>query len=77
MVVILDTFIFFQYIDALAHIFNTGQGVVIERSPFSDWIYFDAAYNQGWIDKTTKTHYYKVGFNHIKRLSSYFHLYSL
>ena len=63
MVVILGTFIFFQYIDALAHIFNTGQGVVIERSPFSDWIYFDAAYNQGWIDKTTKTHYYKVGFN--------------
>ena len=51
---------YLQYVDNLAHIFNTGQGVVTERSPFSDWVYFDAAYNQGWIDKTTKTHYWKV-----------------
>jgi len=51
---------YLQYVDNLAHIFNTGQGVVTERSPFSDWVYFDAAYNQGWIDKTTKTHYWKM-----------------
>merc|ERR1719378_2036922 len=51
---------YFQYVDVLEHIFNTGQGVVTERSPFSDWIYFDAAYNQGWIDKTTKQHYWKM-----------------
>ena len=30
----------------LAHIFNTGQGVVTERSPHSDWVYFEAAYQQ-------------------------------
>ena len=51
---------YFQYVDSLCHIFNTGQGIVTERSPFSDWVYFDAAFNQGWIDKTTKTHYWKV-----------------
>ena len=51
---------YMQYVDNLAHIFNTGQGVVTERSPFSDWVYIDAAFNQGWIDKTTKTHYWKV-----------------
>ena len=51
---------YFQYVDNLEHIFNTGQGVVTERSPFSDWVYFDAAYNQGWIDRTTKAHYWKV-----------------
>ena len=52
---------YMQYVDSLAHIFNTGEGVVTERSPHSDWVYFDAAYKQGWIDRTTKTHYYKVG----------------
>lgn len=51
---------YLQYVDDLAHIFNTGEGIVTERSPFSDWIYFDAAYRQGWIDKTTKTHFNKV-----------------
>jgi len=51
---------YMQYADNLAHIFNTGQGVVTERSPHSHWVYFDAAYNQGWIDKTTKTYFYKM-----------------
>merc|ERR1712029_203853 len=51
---------YLQYVDNLAHIFNTGQGVITERSPFSDWVYIDAAYNQGWIDKTTKQHYWKM-----------------
>jgi len=51
---------YMQYVDSLAHIFNTGEGVVTERSPHSDWVYFDAAYKQGWIDRTTKTHYYKM-----------------
>ena len=51
---------YIQYVDNLAHIFNTGEGVVTERSPFSDWIYFEAAYRQGWIDKTTKAHFSRV-----------------
>ena len=54
---------YLQYVDILEHLFNTGQGVVTERSPFSDWAYIDAAFNQGWIDKTTKTHYWKVILN--------------
>jgi len=56
----LFVFRYMQYADNLAHIFNTGQGVVTERSPHSDWVYFDAAYNQGWIEKSTKTYYYKM-----------------
>merc|ERR1719187_1236074 len=51
---------YIQYVDVLEHLFNTGQGVVTERSPFSDWAYIDAAFNQGWIDKTTKTYYWKM-----------------
>ena len=37
---------FTQYVETLAHLFNTGQGVVTERSPHSDWVYFEAAYQQ-------------------------------
>jgi len=51
---------YMQYSEHLAHIFNTGQGVVSERSPFSDWVYFEAAYRQGWISKSTREHYYKM-----------------
>jgi len=51
---------YIQYVDNLAHIFNTGEGIVTERSPFSDWIYFEAAYRQGWIDKTTKAHFSRM-----------------
>ena len=36
---------YFQYVYILEHLFNTGQGIVLERSPFSDWAYIDAAYN--------------------------------
>jgi len=56
---------YLQYVDNLAHIFNTGEGIVTERSPFSDWVYFDAAYRQGWIDKTTRAHFHKMwGMTH-------------
>jgi len=51
---------YFQYAENLSHIFNTGEGVVTERSPHSDWVYIDAAYKQGWIDRTTKSYYYKM-----------------
>lgn len=49
-----------DYMDGLAHIFNTGEGIVTERSPHSDWIYIDAAFRQGWIDRTTKDHYHRI-----------------
>ena len=51
---------YLEYMDCLEHIFNTGQGVVTERSPHSDYVYIDAAYQQGWIDRSTKQYYYKV-----------------
>ena len=33
---------FRQHLEALAHILNTGQGVVMDRSPFSDHVYTEA-----------------------------------
>jgi len=52
-----------NYIYALKHLYNTGQGVVVEGDPWSDYAHFEAAYNQGWIDRGTR-HAYKnmLGF---------------
>lgn len=44
---------FSDYIDALAHLFSTGQGVVIERSPFSDLVFVEALYKCNLISKTS------------------------
>jgi NADH dehydrogenase (ubiquinone) 1 alpha subcomplex subunit 10 len=57
-----------QYLESLAVIFNTGQGVVTERSPHSDWVYIEAAYRQGWISRTTRQMYHKVRELTIKEL---------
>ena len=48
---------FRSHLYALKHIFNTGQGVVMEGCPASDYAYFDAAYNQGWIDRESRKAY--------------------
>eukprot|EP00095_Tigriopus_kingsejongensis_P012124 maker-scaffold1286_size50552-snap-gene-0.5 protein:Tk12124 transcript:maker-scaffold1286_size50552-snap-gene-0.5-mRNA-1 annotation:"GI10455" len=42
-----------QSMAAYRHIFNTGQGVIMERGPFSDLIYARAALNAGWLSPST------------------------
>ncbi|XP_042191940.1 NADH dehydrogenase [ubiquinone] 1 alpha subcomplex subunit 10, mitochondrial isoform X1 [Callorhinchus milii] len=53
-----------QYSDALEHLLQTGQGVVLERSPYSDYVFLEAMYNQGYIRKQCVEHY-----NEIKEIS--------
>lgn len=43
-----------QYVDALAHLLNTGQGVVLERSPYSDTVFMDAMATKGYVQKSGK-----------------------
>ena len=45
---------YFQYLDALAHLFNTGQGVVMERSPWSDIVFMEAMTKTGFAHKDSK-----------------------
>uniref|UniRef100_A0A8D0Z0S6 NADH:ubiquinone oxidoreductase subunit A10 n=1 Tax=Sus scrofa TaxID=9823 RepID=A0A8D0Z0S6_PIG len=40
-----------QYADALEHLLSTGQGVVLERSIYSDFVFLEAMYRQGFIRK--------------------------
>ncbi|XP_032423980.1 NADH dehydrogenase [ubiquinone] 1 alpha subcomplex subunit 10, mitochondrial [Xiphophorus hellerii] len=53
-----------QYSDAIEHLLATGQGVILERSPFSDMVFLDAMFNQGYIRKECVNHY-----NEIKTIS--------
>ncbi|XP_013013093.1 NADH dehydrogenase [ubiquinone] 1 alpha subcomplex subunit 10, mitochondrial isoform X2 [Cavia porcellus] len=49
-----------QYADALEHLLSTGQGVVLERSIYSDFVFLEAMYKQGYIRKQCVDHYYEV-----------------
>ncbi|XP_047506364.1 NADH dehydrogenase [ubiquinone] 1 alpha subcomplex subunit 10, mitochondrial [Pieris napi] len=51
---------FSQYIDALAHLLNTGQGVVLERSPFSDFVFLEAMFSQKFLSKGVRSIYYEL-----------------
>lgn len=42
---------FSQYIDALAHLLSTGQGVVLDRCCYSDFVFLEAMYSQKYISK--------------------------
>uniref|UniRef100_A0A4W4HDK2 NADH dehydrogenase [ubiquinone] 1 alpha subcomplex subunit 10, mitochondrial n=1 Tax=Electrophorus electricus TaxID=8005 RepID=A0A4W4HDK2_ELEEL len=53
-----------QYSDAIEHLLTTGQGVVLERSPFSDMVFLEAMFSQGYIRKECVDHY-----NEIKSIS--------
>lgn len=53
-----------QYADALEHLLSTGQGVVLERSIYSDFVFLEAMYNQGYIRKQCVDHY-----NEVKKLT--------
>jgi len=57
-----------KYVDLLAHIFNTGQGIVTEKSPFSDYVFLEAAYKFGWVDRTSRTFINKLRAQYIPQL---------
>lgn len=48
------------YIDALAHVLSTGQGVVIERSPWSDKAFLEAMTKNNFMSKNAQRGYYEL-----------------
>jgi len=54
---------FQQYIDALAHILNTGQGVVMNRSVYSDFVFLEAMVAHKFISKNAQSYYYRMKNN--------------
>lgn len=49
-----------QYSDAIEHLLTTGQGVILERSPFSDMVFVDAMFKEGYIRKECVQHYNEI-----------------
>ncbi|XP_060944301.1 NADH dehydrogenase [ubiquinone] 1 alpha subcomplex subunit 10, mitochondrial [Limanda limanda] len=49
-----------QYSNAIEHLLTTGQGVILERSPFSDMVFLDAMFTEGYIRKECVQHYNEV-----------------
>ncbi|KAM4698554.1 NADH dehydrogenase [ubiquinone] 1 alpha subcomplex subunit 10, mitochondrial [Rhinophrynus dorsalis] len=49
-----------QYSYALEHLLSTGQGAVLERSPFSDFVFLEAMLKNGYIRKQCVDHYNEV-----------------
>ncbi|XP_061091012.1 NADH dehydrogenase [ubiquinone] 1 alpha subcomplex subunit 10, mitochondrial isoform X2 [Conger conger] len=46
-----------HYADAFEHLLTTGQGVIMERSPYSDMVFLEAMTKQGYIRKQCVAHY--------------------
>ncbi|KAH8407208.1 hypothetical protein KR222_010499 [Zaprionus bogoriensis] len=57
-----------QYIDALQHILSTGQGVVLERSPYSDFVFMETMFRQGYISPGARSVYNEIRQNTIYEL---------
>lgn len=57
-----------KYVDALAHILSTGQGVVFNRSPFSDYVFLEAMLRSNYLSKGVRSYYYDVRNHTISEL---------
>ncbi|CAG9855887.1 unnamed protein product [Phyllotreta striolata] len=57
-----------QYIDALAHVLSTGQGVVLDRCVYSDFVFTEAMYHSGFLNKQCRKRYYEFRDNSISEL---------
>ncbi|XP_058479459.1 NADH dehydrogenase [ubiquinone] 1 alpha subcomplex subunit 10, mitochondrial [Solea solea] len=49
-----------QYSNAIEHMITTGQGVILERSPFSDMVFLEAMFKEGYIRKECVQHYNEI-----------------
>jgi len=56
---------FFKYADAMAHLFNTGDGVVVEGTPYADLVFLETMYNMGYVNKMEREAYYAWRANNI------------
>nr|CAD7196672.1 unnamed protein product [Timema douglasi] len=57
-----------QYIDALGHVLSTGQGVVLDRCVYSDFVFLEALAKQGFASKGACSVYYDIKQNTITEL---------
>lgn len=59
---------YYQYIDVLQHIFNTGQGVVMDRCVYSDFCFVETMVKHGYMGEDVKRYYYDIRKNSMTEL---------
>lgn len=57
-----------QYVDALTHILSTGQGVVLNRCVYSDYVFLETMHKHGYISKGARSVYYDLRGNTITEI---------
>lgn len=67
----------FQYIKAMQHLFNTGQGVIFNRTIFTERVFVDAMHKMGWLPMGylrgdgIRFYDWKLRYNYIRNLVLY------
>ncbi|CAH1788021.1 unnamed protein product [Owenia fusiformis] len=59
---------FYKYAEALVHVLNTGQGVVLDRSVWSDLVFAEVLNKMGYISKDALKYYYMIRENSLCEL---------
>lgn len=59
---------FEQYLDALVHLLNTGDGVILERSPYSDFVFAETMCKFGYMSKPALKVYHEIRANTLSEL---------
>uniref|UniRef100_U5EVK8 NADH dehydrogenase [ubiquinone] 1 alpha subcomplex subunit 10, mitochondrial n=1 Tax=Corethrella appendiculata TaxID=1370023 RepID=U5EVK8_9DIPT len=49
-----------DYVDALAHLLSTGQGVVLDRCVYSDFVFLETMFKHNYISKGARSVYYDL-----------------
>jgi NADH dehydrogenase (ubiquinone) 1 alpha subcomplex subunit 10 len=57
-----------DYVDALAHLMSTGQGVVLERSVYSDIVFLETMFRHGYISKNVRSYYNQLQYHTMPEL---------
>lgn len=57
-----------QYIDALGHLFSTGEGVVLDRCVYSDFVFVEAMFKHGYMSKGARSVYFDLVKNTFSEL---------
>uniref|UniRef100_A0A6M2DIG7 NADH dehydrogenase [ubiquinone] 1 alpha subcomplex subunit 10, mitochondrial n=1 Tax=Xenopsylla cheopis TaxID=163159 RepID=A0A6M2DIG7_XENCH len=57
-----------QYLEGLAHLLNTGQGVVLERTCFSDFVFLETMHKHGYVSQNARNAYFDIRGNTITEL---------
>ncbi|KAG1653422.1 NADH dehydrogenase [ubiquinone] 1 alpha subcomplex subunit 10, mitochondrial [Nymphon striatum] len=49
-----------MYIDAICHLLNTGEGIIMDRCVYSDMVFLETMFKFGYVSKQARNVYYRI-----------------